>query len=646
MSEGIVQLPPNPKMPQNGSTSVPPEQVTQLEDQFDFPTAKIRLEAMINDWEYFREKARSNRKMRDVEFSVEVLRREGTLDEDETMIPVRIIDTNITREQPPYINYLKNSRRLCIFTCQDNPDCDTDKLELEFTKGMTYLNWENAHYKAIDGAATHGWDSVEVVFDSSKPLNVGIEHVGFDQLYWPRTCKNIQQAPCIIRAYDFSIIELQKFVTVHGWDATQVNMVIAARKGGKKEGETARIHKEMFKKDGVIYVGWFCIANGCSDWLKAPQSLYIGIDNKSQQVDPMSGQPTTSWEPAKIKDYPYFILPYRESEKPKLVEKHGRCFLDGNKQEAQTSVLSSFVNGLNRATKIIASPEQDDGTGNSVREIADTPLEGGVVLNKPMQFYNAPYPDFQILKALQYMDVANSQETNQTNFAVMNREDSRKTAKEMSLAETQSNLLNSVQLTLFSSYIRGIYSLTWLIVQSQALQGNIKFLLVNNPKPQINPLTQQPMFNPQTQQPMMQDNWENDVKTIGYLYDIRAAGDVDVIQRDQLIQQMKQDWPVIQNTPLASEFLADLLMLSYPAKGEQYAKVVAQGQQNQLQQDQQHLQQSGQLIAGLTTALQEFVKQHGDLVQKLPPDKIAQLGQLMLQGENVIKSIQQKGPHK
>jgi len=634
----------NELQPGNSALLKDAEQPEKISTVTDFQTASIKLKALINDWEHFREKAKENRKTRDVEFSVEVLRREGTLDEDETMIPVRIIDTNIQREQPPYINYLKNSRRICIFNCLSLPDLDTSKIELEFTRGMTYQDWEKVHYKTVDGAATHGWDSVEVIYDSTKPLNIGIEHVGFDSLFWPRTTKDIQQAPRVIRAYDYSLIELQTFVKQFGWNISEVNKIVNARKEGKKESETCRIHKVMYKEEGIVKVAWFSVEDGVSDWLKAPENLYLGIDKEQQSIDPITQQPTTSWESVSLTEYPYFILPYRESEKPKLVEKHGRVFLDAPKQEAQTGVLSAFVNGVSRATKILASPAQDDGSGNSVKEIADNPIEGGTVLNKPFNFFSAPYPDFQILKALQYMDTTNSQETNQTNFAVMNREDSRKTAKEMSLAEQQSNLLNSVQLTLFSSYIRAIYSLCWKIAQSQAQQNLITFLLINTPTPVLNPATQQPVI--QNGQPMTKPNWHNDVDTIKQVFEVRAAGDVDVVQRSELLQQMKQDWAVVQKTALADQFLADLIRLSYPSKGEQYAKVIEQGKQNQQAQLQQQLAQAGQVIAGFTTLCQELVKQHDVTIKQLSPEDQAKLGQLMMEGDKIKQSVehgQQKG---
>jgi hypothetical protein len=213
----------------------------------------------------------------------------------------------------------------------------------------------------------------------------------------------------------------------------------------------------------------------------------------------------------------------------------------------------------------------------------------------------------------------------------MNREDSRKTAKEMSLAEQQSNLLNSVQLTLFSSYIRGQYSLAWKIVQSQALHGNIKFLLINQPKPQVNPVDQQPLIGPDGK-PMMMDNWVNDLVSIKQTFDIRAAGDVDVIQRNELINQMKQDWPVIATTALAQTFLSDLIMLSYPTKGEAYSKVLMNGQANQVQS-------LSKIVAAMSTVLQGMLKDHPEMVKALPPDQQAQLGEMLNAGKQITEQV-------
>src|SRR6478609_4087134 len=123
-----------------------PEVVAEVDELLDFTTARIHLQRLVNDWKQEREITMLNRAKRDVNIDAESLRQQGKLDDDETLIPVRVIDTNIQREQPAYINYLKNSRRLCTFNSLTNPEQDTQKLEIEFTRGMTYIGWETPHY--------------------------------------------------------------------------------------------------------------------------------------------------------------------------------------------------------------------------------------------------------------------------------------------------------------------------------------------------------------------------------------------------------------------------------------------------------------------------------------------------------------------
>lgn len=573
------------------------EQLRQLQD-WDY--ARVYVKRLVDDWKTEVDSTEERRKTRDIDIDVQALRNDGSLDEDETLIPDRVIDENITREQPPFVNYLKNSRRIAIFTCLTDPEQQTQRLELEFTRGMTYTGWETAHFKCLDGSQTHGWDAVEVTFDTSKPFNVGIEHIGHDMLYYPRTNKDLQASSEVIRAYDVTLLQLQEFVDKFGFDAEQVQYITQAIASSKKEAETVRVYKRYKKQKGQVYVSWFCLMYGVRDWLYKPRPLFIGI---KKQVN-------GAWVDAPVTMYPIFILPYRETEKPKLIDHKGRVFLDEYKQEAQTAILSGFVNGITRASNVYASPSQEDGTGASLKELEDVILRGGRILSKPVQYWSPPYPDPLIIRALQYMDTNNAQETNQTNFAVMNREDSRKTAKEIGAAQQQQQLLNSVQLTLFSTHIRAVYSFCWLIVQSQALQGNIKFMLVKTQQPVMNPLTGQPVIDLQTGQPMLQTSWVNDIQALNQTYEVRAAGDVDVIQKEETVMKMKQDWAVIANTALASQFLADLMRLEYPDIGEKYAKVL----ENQPTQQQQLTQQLGNVLNGI-------LKDHPEIVQSLPPEE-------------------------
>lgn len=628
---------------------------TEQEKLFDFGQARVHLDRLIQDWHTEVEDSEVRRKTRDIEVDIEGLRQKGDLDEDETLIPVRVIDTNITREQPPYINYLKNSRRICTFRSLDNPDTDPQLIEQEFARGMTYPGWETSHFKCLDGGQTHGWATIEVVFDTDKPLNVGLEYVAHDELFWPRTVKDIQDSPRMVRAYDVTITKLKSWVRDYGFDLAQVSTIVDPVKNTQKEQETRRIYKLYFKKEGVVYIAWFALTDGVKDWLKKPAKLFLGIKHKvqktktelqpqqQQSVDPMTGQvmvstvnvpvevPYEDWEDSDIKMYPIFVLPYRETEKPKVVDHKGRVFLDENKQEAQTAILSGFVNGLTRASNIYGSPSQEDGTGASLKELEDIKMCGGRMLSKPINFWSPPYPDPMVIKAMQYFDTANSEETNQVNFAAMNREDSRKTAREISAAEQQQQLLNSVQLTLFSTHIRSIYGFAWLIVQSQALQSNIIFLLKQQQRPQMMMGQQLPDPN-NPAQPLMETYYENDFETIGQTWELRAAGDVDVVQRQEKIQQMMQDWPVISQTGLATRFLSDLMRLKYPDVGDQYAQII---------ESTSSIEQMQGMIVGMGTIMAGMVQQHPEMMQTIPPEQQQQIMQLIQQSQQMATASKQ-----
>jgi len=626
-SAGLQDLPNS----LTGKPEPPPGSDTEQEKLYAWSEAYVHLKRIIDDWNTEVEDTEVRRKTRKVELDVEGLRQKGDLDEDETIVPVRTIDTNIQRELPAYVNYLKNSRRIATFFCLTVPGKDPQAIESDFARGMTYTAWEKSHFKEIDGSAAHGWAALEVVFDSSKPLNVGLEYVAHDKLFWGRTVENLRDAPRIIRAYDVTITKLREWVRNFGFDEAQVNKLLASRKDTQKENETVRIYKLFFKKEGIVYVSWFATTDQVDDWLKQPEKHYVGIKHKVQvpvqvpQPDmpmqtpagiamipqPPITQMQEQWEESPLLEYPLFLLPYRESEEPKEVDKKGRCFYDEPKQESQTAILSGYINGLTRSSNIYASPAQEDGTGSSLKEYEDLVIRGGRYMSKPIQFWSPPYPPPETIKALEYMDSANSEETNQVNFATMNRQDSRKTATEISAAQSQQQILNSVQLTLYSTHIREVYSFAWLIVQSQALQGEIKFLLIPNPQ-----------FNPQM--PPGQDNpqFVNDIDTISQTWELRAAGDVDVVQRAEKIQQMKQDWPVIQNTPLATRFLQDLMKLEYPDTGEQYAEILGQMDQ---------IQQMKGLLGGLAHITGAILQQHPDILQTINPDEKQQLQQMIMQ---------------
>ena len=579
----------------------PPTQDTSQTSEyelFDYQKAIIRIKKLIGSWSDETDRTKARRRERYVKLDVEDLRKQGKIEIDETFVPDRMIDTNIRREQPEYVAFLKQSRRLAIFRCVSNPSIDEnvkEQLEKEFTDGLTYLNWINEFFKELDGAQTHGWASIEVVYDESKPFKIGFEYVAHENFLFDTESLDVQNDEFVLRRYSFTANKLEEFIQKFGFDEQQTGYILKAVEN--KRNEPITVYKKYCKYNGQVYVSWFCDKYGTNDWLKAPEPLLIGIADKDGQPQP-------------VDVYPIFLLPYVETEEEKIFEVKGRGFLDGPKQEASTSIITSFVNGMLRASDVYAAPSQesDSGTTDQIK-----PLIKGHIYPFPLTFFHQDYPDAGVLRALQYLDVANAQETGQTDFAVNNREDSRKTAREVTAAQQEAGLLKSVKLAIYSEHLRQIFSFCWRIVQSLALQNEITLLLTEIQVPVV--LGSQQVGAIPRQQ--------NDFQTINQVFDIRPAGDTDVIQRADMIQQYQADWPVIQQTPIAMQFLSDFLRLRYPGDiGRKYALALQQGDPKKM------------LIQQLAGLLQSVITPED--VKALPPEQQQQLVQLKQQTQQVL----------
>jgi hypothetical protein len=480
---------------------------------------------------------------------------------------VRSIDQNIRREQPTYSNFYRQSKRLLIFKDLIEPLLSTTRIEEEYTRGMTYSGWHSAYDKAIDGCQTHGWDWAEVAFDESKPLHVNIEHIGFEKLIFPRDAVDIQACQMIFRAYSVSPRQLKKFITKYNFNPNEVQKLIDKQKAANVTEKNIEIYKKFCKYNDVVYVAWFNLE--CEDWLLAPIPLYLGrqvllsqtvqVPTPMMTLNPLTGQPEQQlimqdqlqqkWVDVEERMYPVFRLPYFETEQAKLTDVVGRVFLDKHKQEAKTANLSQFINQSQNASSVFSCLDTDSVRNES--EIQNISLDNSRIIPLKIKFFSPPSPDATMLMLQNYLDAFDSQEAGRMDFAAMNRKDSRKTATEVNAAQQESSVLGSMSISLLSKWIREIHSFSWEIVKSQALQGKITFLA-----------------DPETQ--------ENNEELLNRPYEIRAAGDIDVVKRLELVAQYKEFWPVIQNTHIAVPFLSRLLKLALSEDGEYFATLLQQ----------------------------------------------------------------------
>jgi hypothetical protein len=137
----------------------------------------------------------------------------------------------------------------------------------------------------------------------------------------------------------------------------------------------------------------------------------------------------------------------------------------------------------------------------------------------------------------------NAQEQSQVNYAAMNRKDSRKTATEIQAASSEAQMLSSTQVSLFSIALKDVYDICWRVYQSRVIAGALR------------PSASLDLF-------------------LNHVYNIKPAGDVDVIERAEKAQKMMQAWPVVAQTGLASTFLQNMMRLMFPDEGESYAQML------------------------------------------------------------------------
>lgn len=499
----------------------------------DFRIIAPRIDSLQKHWQQELAETHRRRLVRHSNDSVLRLRETGAIKPHETHIPRRICDSNIRREQPARINYISQSRDLAKFRPLTKlPDLPIEALEREFTEFGQYPGWQMPLFQTVDGASTHGWDAIEVLFDISKPGHFYNRHIGHEYLWFSPDLSDIQEAPLAPVIYGASLPQLDEYVDSFGFKPEQVDHVRKALKAQEDAADSkVRLFKVYIKEGNVVWVGWH--SEYCRDWLKTPERLYLGIIEKGQQrVE---------------KKYPIKVLRYDISENELITEIRGRVFRDEHDQEAMTQATTALINRLIVSSWVLFTrKDPTEGVGEQQTEMK---LKNGAIVD-PGSFFSLDPPDPGLFSAIMALLNLNSNEANQVNYAAMNRKDSRKTAKEMDVAENQAAQLSAVDVMLLSLFLQETFTLDWDIFRSQVLQEKIISAL-----------------------PAWKQYYEGQ-------YILMPSGDSDVIRRQEINAAMKQDWPVMQTTGAAEAFLADLLRASpYAENAEKYITAMVRGNQ-------------------------------------------------------------------
>lgn len=592
----------------------------------NFSAIKVRLDRRITDWSEYCTKAKQNRVDRYLEFDVEAARRAKDIEEDETIVPTRVIDSNLVREKADAMSFLNSGKRLAYFQCLDDPSVDTRQLESDVTKGLTYRGWYKEFDRHYDSAGLHGWDSLEILFDESKPLHVGFELIGHENLLFNPELQDIQDDEFILIRRKCSAMRLEEFVRTYSFNKEQVERILKHNKDtNKQDNETYTIYKVYYKFLGQVYICWYSKDGDVSDFLKAPEPFISGILEQqefiieAQAPEVMIGlsAPVTQmqWVDSPATRYPIELYIYKDDEQECIVDHKGRALLDAPQQEARTAIKTAFVNGIMRASNSYASVDSEDPEmANRLEEEIFAP---GHILKTPIKWHNQPYPDPMVIQAMQWMDMENSQQSGKMAVAVSNRPDARKTSTELNYAHGEEQKITSVNLATYSEFLRELYSYAWEIIQSRALADLIPLCKTTTTVSIQGPAPGLPGI-PQTQT-------ANNFDLISKTYEVRAAGEIDVVQKQQRLAEMQQDWPVIQTIPgLSQIFMQDFIRLRYPEKADQYIAAMMQGNPGK------------QVAQSLLSVVQGSLQP--EEVQALDPQKQQELQQVIQTAQQYISN--------
>jgi hypothetical protein len=602
-------------------------------------------------------KSLASRKLRYAEVDIEVERKAGKLAPDEMFVPQHVIDTNIRREQSAYIQYITQSPRAVILKDRTNPAFDLSLLEVDLTEKLRFPKWQLSAYSNIDGFQANGYGVKEVIQDLNNPGDLGEEYVQYGDFAFIADTRDIQKPEMVGRAYYFTKTKLQSLtksdIEEDKWNKEQVDKILSSEPNDEQSqiysGTTTinrslyKVFKVMFRVKGIVQAAWVC-PQICDDWVRKPRPLYLGrrkINDKAAKFAPFiaksppamqslmaagikkiapsvtdkhieqmkNGLPPSDEEYEK--DYPYFLYPYLISENDTIACLKGRIFLDQATQNAATSLMSCTLTKARRSSGLYFSKDTTDPNDDFLMQ-KNVYFKTGALINGKIKEFKLDAPEAQMFTAISLLVSANQQETSQVNFAESNRQaDSRKTATAIKAATSQQQQLSGVQVTLFSVALTEQYTFECDIIKSRVQSGLIK---VNA---SVRPL------------------YDRD-------FTVKPSGDVDVIQKQQLIQDMMQAWSVIQNTGAAIPFLTDILEKKFPDSAAKYVAAIQQQQQSQQSQQNQQLQQGIALANRVGMGVVELSKH---------PEWFSETGRihalpLVEQGAQQFEQMQQQSQNK
>ncbi len=508
---------------------------------------EARCGVLIDDW-LAREALviEENRDAHELDVTAVEARSRGIVQGNETFIGRRVIAGNIQRELPTFIQYFSGSYRhvTCISVDGAVGLPALTAIESEFTHGFRVGNWLEQHIQTISSMALHGRGVFMLLARPNTPLNTVPVYVPPEDFIFPLGARDIQKCPQIAIGYTITIDQLDAWAKTYKWNEGEVAAIRGSTPDMNLVNQMFRIHMILTKsvtpatatsaEVTKVMVAWYSIDRRklLSELIEFDAGFRDGTG---------ANQPTDT--------YPVFPIYYNITENPNLIERKGRAFEDMHDQEALTMIWSAIVNGCLRASEVYVSLK-DKGTVENP-EITQTTfvMDPGKILKQAIDFNHAPWPDASMLQSANALKTENASQAGQVDFAAQARKDSRKTAKELSLAEEQTTANNTVPLTMFSSGYKGLIQFMWKVLQNNITTGFNKDFLKTRP----DVLQQIPGANIQ----------------------MSPAGDVDFVERQEKLKLYTQYFELFKGTAVGEFFLKKILELAFPLDYPQIVPLLA-----------------------------------------------------------------------
>lgn len=496
---------------------------------------------------------------------------------NETYIGRRIISDNVRRELPAYIQYITGPRVISVTPKNTPTTADViTAIEDEFTLGFRFDGWLEHHLGTINSSCLHGRGIFMVLSAPNTLLGTKAVFIPADDFAFPTKSRDLQRANMLGVRHSISMDQFRAWTTMFQWDTTKAQALIGTMPQGEDVTKMIDVFQMFYRINDIVHTCWYA---------EEPSRVLL-----RGAMPYTSGAFDANGSPVPARDYPFFPIYYNITENPIVVERKGRAHADMHDQEASTMMWTGLVNACMRASEVYASVETTPQTENPAIKQTEFIVEPGKIVDKPVKFFNTPWPDSMMLSSLNALATTNSAAAGQVEFAVTNRKDSRKTAKELDLAQEQSNTSRSVPLTMMTAGYKAMLTYQFTILIANVTSGNNTQFLAENPD---------------VRQELSNRSWV-----------VHPAGDVDYVERLKQLDMYVKLYPMVQSTAAGPEFLRKIVELAFP---KDYKSLEPYLKDN---------------TKGMLQALLALVQQMP--TDALPPEAAAKLQEIVATGQQML----------